>query len=402
MPASTARREFAKGTIDRAIRRALAATAGKPRRAFAGLLWVVQSRSEMLRPARYIGRTEADRVERLVLGLLALVGHRKHYLRPVETWVPQGAGPLPQFSSLAHHLLADYPVPPVLLSAWFRGTDWDARQQQGWFKHVGLGKSLRTAGLPIWLTRRMAHAFAHAPAQFPIEFALRWAQVRGLGGSDELARAVAATRLGRDFDNDEFWISVIHFLRNTIRLDPARVGPIIEYLHDQKFEAQRVIIGDDTEVYLGPAQPDLSVKGRTLASMWRQVAEWEARRRSAQPERRVIRWGRSGVGEYRTEDREGRTWEIRELLDSDALAAEGKAMKHCVATYTESCARGLSSIWSLGREGPGGRERLVTIEVSPRTREVVQAKARCNEEPDEPCRAILDEWAGREGLKLEG
>ena len=78
-------------------------------------------------------------------------------------------------------------------------------------------------------------------------------QVRGPGGSDELARAVAATRLGGDYDNDAFWISVIHLLRNTTRLDLAQVEPIIEYLHNQKFEAQPVIIGEDTEVYLGSA-----------------------------------------------------------------------------------------------------------------------------------------------------
>ena len=131
MPAPTARREFAKGVIDSAIRKALAATGGKARRAFADLLWNVQSRSELLRPARYVGRTEPDPVARLVLGLLALVEHRKDWLRPVVAWEPQGGGPLPLFSSLAHHLLADYPVPPVLLSAWFRGTDWASRRHRG-------------------------------------------------------------------------------------------------------------------------------------------------------------------------------------------------------------------------------------------------------------------------------
>jgi hypothetical protein len=42
------------------------------------------------------------------------------------------------------------------------------------------------------------------------------------------------------------------------------------------------------------------------------------------------------------------------------------------------------------------------VEVNPANREIVQAKARCNEEPDEPCLAILKEWAGREGLEVEG
>ena len=76
MPASTARREFAKGVIDLAIRKALVTTEGKPRKVFTDLLWNVQSRSDLLRPACYIGRTEAEPLARLVLGLLALVGHR--------------------------------------------------------------------------------------------------------------------------------------------------------------------------------------------------------------------------------------------------------------------------------------------------------------------------------------
>lgn len=399
--APIARREFAKGLIDRAIHQALAPVDRKTRREFARLLWNVQARSELLRPARSIGRIEPDRVARLVLGVLALVEHRNDWLRPVELWEPRGSSARPLFSSLAHHLLADYRVPPVLLSAWFEGSGWYARQQQGWFKHAGLGKSLRTAGFPIRLTRRMAHEFAQAPAHYPVGFALRWAQVRGLGGSDELARAVASTRLGREFCGDEFWTSVIHLFLNTPRLALAHIEPIVEYLNDQKFEFQRVILGEDSEVHLDPPQPDLSIKGRTVASLLRQATEWKASRQSDEPERRLFRWNRSGIGEFRREGEGEWPWTIREVLDSDELAAEGKAMRHCAADYAESCVQGLSSIWSLGLEGPERRVRVLTIEVNSADRKVVQAKARCNREPGEVARGILAEWARCEGLKLE-
>jgi hypothetical protein len=134
----------------------------------------------------------------------------------------------------------------------------------------------------------------------------------------------------------------------------------------------------------------------------KRVEQWRAERRRRESRRRIIRWERSGIGEYRRRAGDGRAWTVRELLDGDGLAEEGKAMQHCVATYTGRCLRGTSTIWSLGLEGDGGRERLVTIEVNPRSREVVQAKARCNEVPDEAARAILAEWAVREGLKLGG
>ena len=171
----------------------------------------------------------------------------------------------------------------------------------------------------------------------------------------------------------------------------------MDYLHDQKFVGRRVIIGDDTEVCLDPPQPDLSLKGWTVASLMRRVDEWKAHRTDT-PERRLIRWARSGIGDYRREEDEGRAWTIRELLDSDELAAEGKAMAHCVATYAEYCTKGASAIWSLGIEGQGDRRRMLTIEVAPGTREVVQAKMKDNDDPDEASRALVEDWARQEGL----
>ncbi|WP_435020948.1 PcfJ domain-containing protein [Tundrisphaera sp. TA3] len=397
-----ARREFAKSLIDRSIRSALAASvAGKPRRAFADLLWRVQSRSALLRPACHVGQADAAPFEGILNGLLALSEERRSWVRPIDAWEPVGVGPLPLFSSLAHHLFAEYPVPPVLLSAWTGGTGYPAKRRQGWFRHVGRGGSLRTARFPIHLTKRMAHEFAHAPATFPIEFALRWAQVRGLGGSDRLARAIAASRLGVDLRNEDFWLPVIHLFLNTPRLALEEVGAIIDYLHDRKFRYRPAIIGEGTEIELDPPEPDLSIKGRTVASLMRRVVAWRAEARPARPEKILIRWEGLGLHPYHRDDGAGGAWTIRELLDSDALAAEGEAMHHCVATYTAICSKRRSSIWSLGVERPDGRDRLMTIEVDPATRQVIQAKRKCNREPDAACLAILRDWAGREGLNLD-
>ena len=96
------------------------------------MLGDVRGRSDLLRPARYRGHVEVARLDAIVGGLLALTGHRKDWLRPSEAWSPEGSSPIPLFSSLAHHLLADYPVPPVLLSAWFLGDGWEGRQPQRW------------------------------------------------------------------------------------------------------------------------------------------------------------------------------------------------------------------------------------------------------------------------------
>jgi hypothetical protein len=392
-----ARREFAKSLVDRAVRKVLRGVDRKTKNAFLALLWNVQVRSDLLRPGRLKGRVEADRLETLVGGLMALTSHRRDWLRPVGQWEPRESNASPLFSSLAHHLLAYHPVPPVMLSAWFRGLGWPGYRQQCWFKCVGRGASLVGVDFPLRLTRRMAFEFANAPVEFSIPFALRWAQVRGLGGSDGLARAFAAAGIPERCVADEFWIKLIHFLINHPELDRGRIASIVGCLHDLRFAPRRVIIGEDTEIDLEPARPDLSIKGWTVQTMLRRVDEWNAAR-SETPPRRRIRWPASGIDGYRRDEGEAGTWTIRELLDSDALAAEGKAMDHCVATYTEPCARRETTIWSLELESGGQSRRAATIEVNPLTRELVQAKGKENAPPDEPARRHIDEWARRQSL----
>ena len=75
-------------------------------------------------------------------------------------------------------------MPAFFDSVWFAGDDDQGRRQQAWFAHVGGGLNLRTAaGLPLVLTKRMAHNVPLAPADSTITEALRFGQVIGTGGS---------------------------------------------------------------------------------------------------------------------------------------------------------------------------------------------------------------------------
>ncbi len=246
----------------------------------------------------------------------------------------------------------------------------------------------------------MAHELAHAPAELSADFALRWAQVMGVGGSDRLARAVASTRLGREFTHDEFWTSVIHLFVNNPRIDLAQVDPIVEYLYHQKFHTA---LGDHRRGYPGvprsPAARAIDQGPHDCLAVCGRVVEWQAEPKEV-AKKTLIRWARSSIGEFVGRDEVGRDWTIRELVDSDAIAAEATAMEHCVAGFTDHCARRLTTIWSAGIETSEGRRRVATIEVNPTTRALVQAKTRCNGEPDGFCLAILSDWAEREGLKL--
>jgi len=387
------RKEAAKAVVDRAVRRVLKAAGRRsPQRiALERLLRRVRGRPDFFRPAH------AGAAAEVADGLLALAWFYKEWLRPAEAWTPPESNPLPRFSSLAHHLLAEYPVPPVVLSAWFRGQDGIARRWQRMFLHLGRGKNLRTAYTALTLTRRMAHEFGLAPAHLSIEQALRLAEVVALGGSPELAEAVAATSLGRHFRRDEFWRTVFLLFIRTRRFDLAQVDPIVRDIHRRKFASRTVEVADGVSVELEPEEPAFSVKGRTVASLLRDAAE--RRRRPAVPVGADdLRWPRCAIGEYRTED-EAHARDIRQLLSAADLAREGTAMHNCVAEYYVSpCLSGESSIWSLGTDEAGDRKRELTIEVNPASRTIVQALRCCNEPANDGDKAVIRAWAQREGL----
>jgi len=135
----------------------------------------------------------------------AVAKNHKSWLRPVQEWKPTSYNDRKQFSSLIRHLFAKYPVPLFMDSAWFSTEN----KHQGWFKHIGEGANIRTAsGLPIPLTKMMAHHFLQAPDDFDIPAAIRWGQIHAMGGDERLVRASLRTRIGTAFTSEDFWTTV--------------------------------------------------------------------------------------------------------------------------------------------------------------------------------------------------
>jgi hypothetical protein len=291
-----------------------------------------------------------------------------------------------------------------MTSVWFDLPPGEALPQHGWYKHLGLGRSIRTAGLPLRFTRAMAHLFSQAPHHYTAVAALRWAQVRGLGGCEALARAVVGTRLGKALANEDFWESLLHFFVNSPSLELAQVGPVVDFLQHQKFEWTEGVSPQGVFGKHPPPRPDYSMKGRTVASVLRQVEEWHQQlgQDTNQP---CLSWRHSPFKDYRlVEGSEAlgnmRAWTITELLTSRALFLEGRAMRHCVASYADRCARRQTSIWSVQVEDQRGRHRVMTVEVDLPRRTVCQARRKCNRLPQAAEREVMERWAAQEGLKV--
>jgi hypothetical protein len=141
------------------------------------------------------------------------------------------------------------------------------------------------------------------------------------------------------------------------------------------------------------------MKGRTPDAMLRSVEQWH-RRLASQP-MTYREWKSSGIVPLVVVEGMGadrRVFETTELICSEELQEEGRAMRHCIATYWQRCATGQTSVWSLTVEDASGRvERLLTLEIRNGQRTVVQARGLANRMPTVEELAILDRWTELRG-----
>ena len=93
-------------------------------------------------------------------------------------------------------------------------------------------------------------------------------------------------------------------------------------------------------------------------------------------------------------------WQMLELTNSAQLRVEGTALHHCVASYADRCSRGMSRIWSLRFWRGEKVHHVLTIEVDPKRRAVIQARGRANRRASGKPLRLLQEWAHRERLEL--
>jgi hypothetical protein len=185
--------------------------------------------------------------------------------------------------------------------------------------------------------------------------------------------------------------------------DRARtVGPIIDFLHSIRQERVPVETAGGIVVQ-EPPQPHFSMKGRTPRSLVRSMEEWH---RGLGLVTGGPSWERSRLHPLILEvpHREPKAppirWELTELTSGAQLRAEGAALRHCVASYGHRCWRGVSRIWAL-RRGSGSRLRpVLTIEIDPRKKAVVQARRYRNRLPSARELELLQTWAARENLRL--
>ncbi|MEM7283895.1 MAG: PcfJ domain-containing protein [Pseudomonadota bacterium] len=333
--------------------------------------------------------------------LLALFGQSHKWIRPIQDWRCQTHNRDRQFASLARHLLVKYSVPIFFDSVWFR-SDSKVMPYRQWYFLLGNGHRLKSVKAPITLTTKIIHHMLQAPDHFSVEQALRWGQVHALGGDARLAQAIVATRLGGHFGQDEFWQSVIRFFVRHPLLDRDQVAPIIDYLQHQRFEPADVVLEHGVRRLQPPPQPNLSMSGRTPGALLRQMHTWHVRLGRTKVDSN-LHWSPTDIVSLTlSKGREEKkvTWRITELLSHRDLVSEGRALKHCVASYARSCQQHHCSIWGMTSEDAfGSIRRRQTVEVT-RNRRIVQCRGKMNALPTSQELQVLKEWAKVAGLSI--
>jgi hypothetical protein len=341
----------------------------------------------------------------LVKGLVLISLNLPKAIRRVDTWQPKSHNPQRLFGELLRHLFTRYPVPTFLDSA-FLETD---PLYADWFIHLGQGGSVRhLPQCPINMTAKMMHWFMQTPPQYSVPEALRYAQIKTMGGCERLVKTVLGSKLGQSFDHDDFWETVIRFFVQNPMMALKHVQPIVDYIHHVKYTEQIAYGADYNSVTMPPEQPHFTMKGRTVLALLRVVEDWhrtmgaywkkgkEMEPKTWQPASfKNFQYEEGGAHDTR------KIYYIRQVTSSLELRYESRVMKHCVYSYTSDCLSGRTSIWTLLlADTDGFPDKLLTIEVSNPTKSIMQIRGKLNRMPTIVEMKIIDQWASVEGLAV--
>lgn len=341
-------------------------------------------------------------------------GFEGYVLRDARAWQPQmkSRDAARLRLAAARYLFARYPVAEHLEQIWVDqgGLEPDeiTLRKRCYIVAAG-GGSLYREGVGAWLSRKEIHAFLNPPPHLDFEAAIWQAIARTYSTDPAVVLRIARSRIARTPRAElNFWRDVVRFFcahpTTTEEIDDLR-----DYLADCR---QR--------------NPDYGLKGRTLASLGRQMREWHrelaaierietARRRAALA--RAARghitaaeftggasWPGAALADWSwnpdAKDRSNRQeYLVVQLRTAPDLVAETRAMHHCVASYAAKCIAGNASIWSLRHRIAGTTERLLTIEVN-RQHRAIQIRGFANRTPQTDERKLLERWAKARGISL--
>lgn len=320
------------------------------------------------------------------------------WIREPEDWKPTSKNSYKQLSSFVRHLFAKYDIPKFMDSAWHSNNT----HQEEWFILLGQGENIRKQrNLPFPMTKKMAHHFLQAPDTCTIPQAFRWGEIQSLGGNKRIFDGVMSTRLANNNAESHFWRAVIQFFIDNPLLDIAQYGPVCDYIYERKYNPRGYQVVDGMPVNLGPIQPNFSMAGRNPETLLREVNQWHTELGRRGSRNAPVKWESCGIPGYEKKVNKGKTvYTITELTTSKELSSEGRVMRNCVSSYSASCSRGGSAIYSLRETSQMGIRHIATIELDIKQLQISQARGKANAYPNLSVINLIKTWATERKLSL--
>jgi len=375
----------------------------------ARLLFVLETRSRVL--------TELHPTEFSAVAAAArLAAYAPSWLRAPEDWWPEaGIGARAQWADLLRHVLARYPSSTFLDPAWeicgplihFERDCWCALAQ---------GRSLRKVpGFPESVSGRVLHEALTRGRGRNLTEAIWLAQLRSLGASPSLERAVLSSRVPRELTKHARWMRLAAKFAAGREALAGHFGVVADTLvavqnHRGPGQVEQLLrLPLETLIRHGIRYVTrlLQANGHLLTEDQVQEAAERAELKRLVEARWAPVLGGVPYGSKFGRIRARATWRIEELSSVDALRAEGEAMGHCVARYAHRCRSGSSAIFSVRHyraddESYADGVSCATVEVQPRSRRVVQIRGARNRPVNNTVMTIVSEWAAAHELVCGG
>lgn len=346
--------------------------------------------------------------------LARIAAYSDRWIRRPLLWTPdETTEPRLLMRSLLQHLFALWPVPEFFDSAWLVKGEL-IHQERDWYCHLAHGGSLREVqGMPPSISSKGLHLAMSAPTDLTIRQGLRWGQLKALGASDALTAEVLGSRMVEDLSNDAIWSRLFQKFARAADFAPGEFGIIADTLlalisQDQEKKAEALVGLPNREL--------ASYSTRFWQTMMQSIVRDGVNLRKTEITSshtryyfRILanaKWS-AFLGDYlpdapQRHSRNSYRYGIVELTQHTQLIAEGQAMKHCVGSYMRRCKQGWSAIFSLRKYPLGDEaqqmERCATIEVRPRTRQILQVRGKRNQVYRASQIPAIRVWAQKYGL----
>lgn len=348
----------------------------------------------------------------LIPAIIRLGAYEHQWVRRPEDWQPKsGEDAYAQWADFLRHVLARYPVPRFLDSAWQSKGTLDHLERDCWCA-LGYGRSLRQVkGFPSSVSNRVLHLALTQERGENLAGAIWQAQLQVLNVSPTLAKAVMASRVSKELFRHAIWTRLVAKFASGTDRDTADFPCAVCVLASLESQERP----DQIENLLRLPLPTLIRHCMKYVSSLLQVngqlfTEEQARKAARKAELSRLsaaRWspmlGSETLGNRNSKNHSSSPWRMEELCSLDDLKKEGHEMRHCVAGYARRCRQGSSAIFSLRHckpdaEGNVVARSLATIEVHPGTQKIVQIRAWRNRAANNTCMNMIRAWASANHL----